>query len=334
MAGRGDESRSGGGDPGSRPTPAHELHGLHGPQVPPVPHQPYRPEEDFLGPPVSLTVSPPDPEPGSAVTLTATVTNTAPVPLRDAVLYLAVDGSGPPSPLGSLAPGATATRSRRTRLADDAEGLVTFTAHALFDVHGHGSDCARATSSARLPSRSLVGAFDNAGIASDDALAVADIDGSRSSLSAEALASAGLTPGAVVTYDGTAFTWPDTRPGSKDNALAAGQTVLLSGAGPRLAFLGTSTWGESRGEGAVLYADGTRQPFSVAVPDWHGAHASAAVVVPYRHIAIGRDDTPVSLFTFGVGLRGGEVRAVVLPEVGDGLEEGVPALHVFAMTIA
>ncbi|MFI1335886.1 CARDB domain-containing protein [Streptomyces sp. NPDC020845] len=294
----------------------------------------YRPDEDFLTPPISLNVSPTSPQAGSAVTLTATVTNTAPIALRDTVLYFAVDGSGRPSPLGSLAPGATATRSWRTRLADDAEGLVSFTAHALFDVHRDGSDCARATSSVRLPNRSLAGAFDNAGIASDDALTVADIDGSRSSLSAQALASVGLTPGAAVTYDGTAFTWPDTRPGNKDNVVASGQTVLLSGSGSRLAFLGTSTWGEGKGEGAVVYADGTRQAFSVAVPDWYGAHGSAAVVVPYRHISTGRDDTPVSLYVFGVELQDKEVRAVVLPKVSDGLQSGVPALHIFAMTVA
>ena len=258
------------------------------------------------------------------MTLTATVTNTAPIALRDTVLYLAVDGTGRPSPAGQPGARTTATRSWRTRLADDAEGLVSFTAHALFDVHRHGSDCVRASSSVRLPSRSLASAFDNAGIASDDALTVADIDGSRSSLSAQALASVGLTPGAVVTYDGVAFTWPDTEPGNKDNVVASGQTVLLSGAGSRLAFLGTSTWGEGKGEGTVVYADGTRQAFSVAVPDWYGANSSAAVVVPYRHISTGRDDTPVSLYTFGVELRDKEVRAVVLPKVSDGVAVGRP----------
>jgi hypothetical protein len=144
----------------------------------------------------------------------------------------------------------------------------------------------------------------------------------------------GLTPGATVTYGGVTFTWPDTRPGNRDNVVSAGQSVLLSGSGSRLTFLGTSTWGEGKGDGKVVYADGTEQAFSVAVPDWYGANASAAVVVPYRHIATGRDDTPVSLFTFGVDLAAGkELRSLVLPHVGDGLQSGVPALHIFAMTI-
>jgi hypothetical protein len=297
--------------------------------------QTYRPDEDFLTPPVSLTVSPSAPESGSAVTLTATLTNTARVGLLGTVLYLAVNGTGRPSPLGRLAPGRSATRTWRTRLADDAEGEVSFTAHALFDVGPGSSDCTRASSSVRLPYRSLPGAFDNAGIASDDALTVADIDGSASSLSAQALAAAGLTPGAAVTYNGVTFTWPDTQPGNLDNVICSGQTVLLSGSGSRLAFLGTSTWGAGKGDGKVVYADGSEQAFSVDVPDWYGANSSAAVVLPYRHIATGRDDNQVSLYTFGVDLDSGkELRSLVLPKVSDGLQSGVATLHVFAMTVA
>ncbi|MFJ1808167.1 MULTISPECIES: beta-glucosidase [unclassified Streptomyces] len=294
----------------------------------------YRPEEDFLSPPVSLTVTPSALEAGKTVTLTATLTNTATVALRGTVLYLAVDDTAEQDCLGDLAPGRSVTRTWRTRLADDAEGRTVFTAHALFDVHRHGSDCTRATSSALLPYRSLSKAFDNAGISTEDAVTVANIDGSNSSLSAEALASVGLTPGATVTYDGAPFTWPDTRPGSQDNVISHGQTVLLSGAGSRLSFLGTSTWGEGKGDGKVVYADGTEQAFSVAVPDWYGANSSAAVVLPYRHTSTGRDDNPVSLFTFGVDLTAGkELRSVVLPKVSDGIQSGAAALHIFAMTI-
>jgi hypothetical protein len=294
----------------------------------------YRPEEDFLSPPVSLTVAPAAPEAGKTVTLTATLTNSTRIALRGTVLYLAVDDAAEQDGLGDLAPGRSVTRTWRTRLPDDAEGRVVFTAHALFDVHRHGSDCTRATTPVLLPYRSLFKAFDNAGISTEDPLSVANIDGSNSSLSAEALASVGLTPGATVTYDGVPFTWPDTRPGSKDNVISFGQTVLLSGSGSRLTFLGTSTWGDGKGDGKVVYADGTEQAFSVAVPDWYGANSAAAVVLPYRHISSGRDDSPVSLFTFGVDLTAGkELRSVVLPEVSDGIQAGAPALHLFAMTI-
>lgn len=110
--------------------------------------------------------------------------------------------------------------------------------------------------------------------------------------------------------------------------------MLLSGSGSRLTFLGTSTWGDGKGDGKVVYADGTEQAFSVDVPDWYGANSSAAVVLPYRHISTGRDDNPVSLFTFGVDLTAGkELRSVVLPKVSDGIQAGAAALHIFAMTI-
>jgi len=295
---------------------------------------PHRPEEDFLTPPVSITFEPAVPEPGQAVTLTAELTNTTRIALRGTVLYLAVDGVGQVSSLGKVAPGTSVTRTWKTRLSDDAEGLVPFIAHALFDVHEGGSDCTRATSLLILPYRSLASAFDNAGISSDKATTTADIDASRSSLSAEALASAGLAPGASVTYGGTNFTWPDSEPGAKDNVVSSGQTVRLSGTGSRLAFLGTSTWGAGKGPGKVLYADGTEQDFSVDVPDWYGAYASAAVVLPYRNTPSGRDDNPVSLFTFGVELQSRELHSVVLPKVSDGLGSGAPALHIFAMTVA
>ncbi|UUU19309.1 beta-glucosidase [Streptomyces sp. DSM 40750] len=296
---------------------------------------PYRSEEDFLAPPVSITVEPSAPEPGQAVTLTAELTNTTRIALRGSVLYLSMDGAGQAaSVLGRVAPGKSVTRTWKTRLPDDAEGVVPCIAHALFDVHEGGSDCTRATSSLKLPYRSLAGAFDNAGISSDDATTTADIDGSRSSLSAQALASVGLTPGASVTYGGTAFTWPDTEPGAKDNVVSSGQTVRLSGTGSRLAFLGTSTWGDGKGSGKVVYTDGTEQAFSVEVPDWYSAHPAAAVVLPYRNTPSGQDRNPVSLFTFAIVLEDKELRSVVLPKVSDGLPSGGPALHIFAMTVA
>ncbi|WP_406443372.1 beta-glucosidase [Streptomyces sp. NBC_00631] len=293
----------------------------------------YRADEDFLNPPVSLTVSPESPRAGSTVTLTGTFTNSTAITLGGTVMYLAAGGARRAIRLGDLRSGTSVTRHWSTTLADDAEGEISFIAHTLFDVHRAGSDCVRAASSVLLPYRSLPGAFDNAGIASDDALTVADIDGSGSSLSAQALASAGLSPGAVVTCDGVDFTWPDTVPGSHDNAVCSGQTVLLSGSGSRLVLLGTSTWGRGAGDGTVAYADGTEQTFSVSVPDWYGANAAAAVVLPYRHTVTGRDGTPVSLFTFGVDLHDKELASLVLPRVSGGLVAGTPALHVFAMTV-
>ncbi|MFE4334140.1 hypothetical protein ACFRQM_33440 [Streptomyces sp. NPDC056831] len=58
------------------------------------------------------------------------------------------------------------------------------------------------------------------------------------------------------------------------------------------------------------------------------------MVVPYRLISTGRDDVPVGLYLFDGALQDKEPHAVVLPKVSDGLLSGVPALHIFAMTVA
>jgi hypothetical protein len=299
---------------------------------------PYRPDLDSLGPRVAVTVSPAEPVAGQTVTVAATLTNDTVFTLGGAVLYLTRPDTSEPAhgaSLGDLRPGCTATRRQHFTLAADAEGPMAFAAHALFDVAAHSCDFARATATVQLPYRSLGTAVDNAGISADAAVGAANLDASGSSLSAEALAAVGCRPGAVVSHDGVDFRWPGTRPGARDNVVSSGQSVLLTGAGTRLAFLGTSTWGEGRGEGAVHYADGTVQPFPVAVPDWYGAHPDAALVAPYRNLATGRDDTPVSLFAFSVPLAAGRpLRAVALPAVSPDLRAGVPALHVFAMTLA
>ena len=226
------------------------------------------------------------------------------------------------------------TRTWKTRLADDAEGVVPLIAHAPLR---------RARGRLRLHPRHLTAA------------ASVQVAGRRlrqrrrsppttppppptstarvPACPPQALASVGLTPGAAVTYGGTTFTWPDTEPGAKDNVVSSGQTVRLSGSGSRLTFLGTCTWGDGKGSGKVVYADGTEQAFSVEVPDWYWANPAAAVVLPYRNIPSGQDDTPVSLFTFGVDL---EPTRNCAPwccrRSATAFESGAPALHIFAMT--
>ena len=295
-----------------------------------------RSELDALGPRLSLTLSPAVPAAGDTVTVTAAVTNDCAFTLRRMWLYVdGVAGRARRFVLGSLPPGGTATRVHRVTVRADAEGPFTVTGHGVFDVTGCTSDAVRSTVAFMLPYQSLRSAFNNVGIADDAKPAAADVDAYGSSLSAQALASVGCPPGAVVTHDGVRFTWPDVKPGERDNVVSSGQTLLLSGSGSRLAFLGTSTWGVGRGDGQLLYPDGSSQAFSVEVPDWYGSQPDAAIVAPYRNVAAGRDNTPVSLFFFAVPIQQGkQPRAVVLPNVSPDLRAGTPALHIFAMTLA
>ena len=71
--------------------------------------------------------------------------------------------------------------------------------------------------------------YDGTGTSPDNNQACANYDGVGYSYSANALASAGFTPGATVSADGLTFKWTSGQPCSPDNILAAGQTMLVSG---------------------------------------------------------------------------------------------------------
>src|SRR5262249_23658565 len=120
---------------------------------------------------------------------------------------------------------------------------------------------------------SLNYASDNVGISDDADPAAADLDGGGYSYSAEALAAAGLAPGAPATHDGRTFTPPDVPAGRPDNVLASGQTIAISGAGT-IGFLGASDYYSSSGAGTITYTDGTTQSFTLSLADWF-ANAAA-----------------------------------------------------------
>lgn len=291
-----------------------------------------RPEQK-LGPRVTVSTSPARPGAGEVVTVTATVSNVGDFTLRGTVLYVTRSNAREtvrPLEVGDLRPGASASRSRRIQLPVDAEGVVTFAAHALFDGGFNGPESVQSGIDVTLPYFSLRSAFNNSGIAEDDNPAAADVDGAGASFSADALATVGCVPGATLSHDGVKFTWPEAEPGQPDNVVCAGQTVLLNGSGSRLAFLGACTHGAGCGDGAVRYQDGSVQRFSVAVQDWSGPGQDAAVVAPYRNAPRGRENAPVSAYFFAVPLHEGKpLSAVVLPTVA-----GAADLHLFAMSLA
>ncbi len=109
---------------------------------------------DTLGPALTVTTVPADPAGGDAVTATAHLTNDCPFPLRDAVLHLIGPGATTAArtlPLGNLRRGAKVTRSWQTAMPADVAGDVSFTAHLVFDVDGHRSDCARSARTVSIP---------------------------------------------------------------------------------------------------------------------------------------------------------------------------------------
>ena len=118
--------------------------------------------------------------------------------------------------------------------------------------------------------QSLLRSYNNVGISSDQVPATANFDGLGFSYSAQALAVAGLTPGATITEDGTTLTWPSASPGYPDNIVAGGQTVPVEApAGTaQIGFLGAAAGGPSLGELTLNYSDGSSSHFELTLSDW------------------------------------------------------------------
>ncbi|MER7165685.1 glycoside hydrolase family 95 protein [Micromonospora sp. NPDC000207] len=218
------------------------------------------------------------------------------------------------------------TPARSTRLETD-----------LVEVTVQGGRTYRVTgTSTGVPT--LEQSFTNPSTSPDTDTGVGNFDGNGASLSAQALAQAGVVPGATVSYGGVNFRWPAVNPGGADNLVASGQSIAVTGTGRTLGFLATGTYGAVSGAGVVVYADGARQGFTLGVPDWYGgphAGGAAAVVTAYQNRPGNqRQNTAACVYFVGVALQNKAVARVELPDVSARPAAGVPTLHVFAVAIA
>ena len=179
--------------------------------------------------------------------------------------------------------------------------------------------------------------YNNVGISDDSNPTTANYDGSSHSYSAQALQSAGITPGQTVVFNNVTFTWPSPAAGSADNYQAIGQSLPVnpvSGA-TTLAFLGSSTNGPSIGNAVITYSDGSTQTFQLGFTDWalgggkaplsYGNQVVASTT--YRNGASGKQSLTIDVFYAEVALTPGKtVISVTLPST---LNQG--KLHVFAV---
>ncbi|MET8122524.1 glycoside hydrolase family 95 protein [Micromonospora sp. NPDC005189] len=220
---------------------------------------------------------------------------------------------------------ADGTQARTTRIETD-----------LVEVTVQAGRAYRATSSGTT-TPTLEQSFSNAGITNDTNTGVGNFDGNGASLSAQALAQAGVTPGSTVSRNGVTFRWPNVSPGVADNAIASGQSISVTGTGRTLGFLATGTYGAVSGTAAVVYADGTRQTFTLSTPDWYGgphAGGTAAVVTAYQNRPGNqRQATVACIYYVGVALQSKAVARVELPNISARPASGVPTMHIFAIAI-
>ncbi|MET7747680.1 discoidin domain-containing protein [Micromonospora sp. NPDC005367] len=192
------------------------------------------------------------------------------------------------------------------------------------------------------PPLTLAESYNNVAVTTDANTNPGNFDGGGASFSAEALAGVGVRAGGTVTAAGLALTWPaGAGTGQRDNTIATGQTIALSGTGNTLGLLFSTSYGPVTGTGSVQYTDGTVQAFDVTSPDWFvtnqpGGGVSLAAVAPYQNRQGNtRFDGPAALFAEAVPLASAKtVASVKLPNLGVApVQSGVPSLHLFAMTV-
>jgi hypothetical protein len=180
--------------------------------------------------------------------------------------------------------------------------------------------------------------YDNSGISPDNNQGCANLDGVGFSLSADALAQAGVTPGGSLTAGGVTFTWPNVPACQPDNVLASGQEILLpqhAGA-TNVGFLVNSTNGDASGTVTITYTDGSTTTAALDVTDWAGGAAGAentAASMPYRNSTGGTSQQlAVSVFEISVPVDSTKtVASVTLPYVGFQVGSGRTGMHVFAV---
>ncbi|HKN55433.1 MAG TPA: glycoside hydrolase domain-containing protein, partial [Amycolatopsis sp.] len=124
----------------------------------------------------------------------------------------------------------------------------------------------------------LHAAYTNTGVTDDKLVQYGDFGetdlypgGFTFSYSAQGLAANGITPGGGVTANGQQFGWPKSAPGTPNNLIAAGQTLVPVAPPPgatKLSFLGSATGGDAQGTVTVTYTDGSTQNASLGLSEW------------------------------------------------------------------
>jgi predicted alpha-1,2-mannosidase len=183
--------------------------------------------------------------------------------------------------------------------------------------------------------RNNIGITDDAGTHDEG-----DLDDGGVSLSRQALAAAGLAPGARTTPSGLAFTWRDVPAGQPDNIGCDGSELRLDdlpATATRLSFVGTGANGDQQGTATLRYADGSTDTVDLSFTDWtigggRGSLQFGNEIVAksaYRNLTGGaREDVATYVFaTRPVAIPAGKrFTAVTLPNNTD--------IHVFAVAAA
>jgi uncharacterized repeat protein (TIGR01451 family) len=311
----------------------------------------YGPPSLPANPTLALSPSSPVVNPGQAITLTATLTNSGTSPLEDASTAVDAPAGWSITPISStpvtVASGAS-TRATFTVTAP-ASGLspgpIELSAQATFTGAQSASSPLLATTTLQVPYSSLAASYDDLGITSNadtnPSPGFAGFDGIGTTFSAEGLAAAGLAPGSSASAGGVSFTWPDVPTATPDNTLANGQVIDVSGSGSTLGFLADTNNAALSGTGTVYYSDGTSSTYTLSAGNfWYPAGASGnpantqVASVNYANYPSGPTTHTIYVFEESIPIDSSKtVTAVQLPTLGASLQGSAPTLHVFAIGV-
>lgn len=299
-------------------------------------------------PPAATTVTPGSlltgPGQSARVTLTLASTYEGPGQLTADWAARPPAGSGisvtPASGSVSLARGASSRSALTVAVSPDAPAAaVTVPVAVTGKADGATSLTPGSYLEVTIPYPSLAAAYDNVGVTEDSDTSAGNFDGYGNSFSVTALADAGIVPGGRITSGGVTFTWPDVAPGQPGNVVASGQSIVASGSGGTLGFLGVANNGAASGTGTITYADGSTQPFTIGFQNWTTAtpadgDALVATTAYVNRTVPGAARTP-SLFTASVPLQAGKTLAyVTLPSVsGTAVSTSTISMHIFAIAV-
>jgi glucan 1,4-alpha-glucosidase len=220
--------------------------------------------------------------------------------------------------------------SRHRRLARSFCALTVFSALIL----GSATTLGLSSASAAAP-LTLEQAFNNVGITSSADATTGNFDGIGDSFSASGLAGDALAPGGTLLHDGQKLSWPDVPAGQRDNVVADGQVIALSGQGSTLGVVGASAYGPASGTFTVTYANNTTTTTTVTLGNWTDETPAAGTDFLATTGGWNPGGTvPVSLSYAAIPLNRGEpVVSVTLPTVSTGVGNGVTSMHVFDLAI-
>ncbi|MFB7842451.1 right-handed parallel beta-helix repeat-containing protein [Microbacterium sp. NPDC056052] len=188
-----------------------------------------------------------------------------------------------------------------------------------------------------LPGCPAPGTLDTIGITSDSDTRQGQLGNPGWSLSAEALAAAGYSPGGEISTSLGALSAPWFTAGGSSAATAQGQLLRVSGKGSSLLLLHAAAFGTQTGTGQLIYADGSRVPFdltSYAFDREPPADATVALTADHGNARNGQLHRPASLFISSIPLTAGKSLAgVILPAFGPGHGARTTSVLVFAADI-